>query len=412
MFIQLKLLSIYIFLLDSMFGIIEGNSNLSNYMILLTSIIIPISLLTSNSKIMNNLIYILGLILIISFSTYNILIWYVSFEIILIPMILILTKGSSSLISRYRAIYRFVLYTILGGILLLFSLLIIIITIGSYNYESMILTNSISILLQIILFPIALTAYLIKLPIIPFHIWLPDTHSESPTAGSVILAALLLKLGGIGIIRWLIPILPYGYLYYKPILLILGAISSIYASITTLRHIDIKKLIAYSSIAHMGFILIGLGSYSKLTLINYQGVLLLLVSHGLVSSLLFLLIGSLYVRTGTRYLMYYRGLAQTMPIFSIIWFITLLLNAAFPPSLSFFAEFLILQGTSSSGELFITINLLLSVLLSGIYSIILFCKVSYNTPWFNYSYSDITFKEFSICLPLIILSIILGPIIM
>jgi NADH:ubiquinone oxidoreductase subunit 4 (subunit M) len=234
---------------------------------------------------------------------------------------------------------------------------------------------------------------------------LKDTHGEAPTSGSVILAALLLKLGGIGILRWLIPLLPYGYLYYRPFLLILGVLSSIYASITTLRHIDIKKLIAYSSIAHMGFILIGIVSFSPIAL---QGVILLLISHGLVSSLLFFLIGSIYVRTGTRYLIYYQGLSTTMPLFSIFLFFALILNASFPPSLSFLAELLLLQGTFFY-ETIGTLNALISVFLSGVYSIILFCKMAFSsTSSFQYNYKDLTLREFFIYFPLVLFSFILS----
>lgn len=229
-----------------------------------------------------------------------------------------------------------------------------------------------------------------------------DTHGEAPTSGSVILAALLLKLGGIGILRWLIPILPSGYLYYRPLLLILGILSSFYASITTLRHIDLKKLIAYSSIAHMGYFLIGIISFSILSL---QGSLILLISHGLVSSLLFLLIGFLYVRTGTRYIYYYKGLVSIMPIISIFLFIALLLNAAIPPSFSFLGEFLILQGAFQF-EFIGIIHILISILLSGIYSLFLFCKICFTINN-NYMHnSDLTLREFYILLPLVLFSFI------
>ncbi len=399
--LNIKLIVFYIFLIDSMIGILFQSNDLTNYMILLTSLITPITLLTSKNKIMQNNLFLLGIILIIAFSTSNLLIWYLSYETVIIPMIYILSKGSSSIYSRSRAIYRFTIYTILGGLLLLIGILVLLNLIGSLNYWSYLLNNSISSYLQFYLFPMIFLSYIIKLPILPFHIWLPDTHGEAPTSGSVILAALLLKLGGVGLIRWLIPILPIGFNYYKPLILVLGVLSSIYASITTLRHIDLKKLIAYSSIAHMGFILIGLSSFSSISL---KGVILLLFSHGLVSSLLFLLIGSLYVRTSTRYIYYYKGLTTTMPIFSIFLFLALLLNAALPPSLPFVAEFLILQGTFSY-EIIGVFNTLLAVLFSGLYSIWLFCKLAFSVSSVIPA-RDITLREFYILFPLLSLSII------
>lgn len=227
-----------------------------------------------------------------------------------------------------------------------------------------------------------------------------DTHGEAPTSGSILLAALLLKLGGIGLLRWLIPLLPFGYFYYRPLLFVLGLISTIYASLTTLRHIDAKKLIAYSSIAHMGLVLIGIISLSE---IGWKGTIYLLISHGFVSSLLFLLIGSLYIRTGTRIIIYYRGLANLMPLFSLFFFISLILNASLPPSLSFFAEFFIVQGALLY-EIVGVLNLLLALFLSGAYSILLFCRMIFSTPYLNY-YKDLTLREFLILIPLVFFSV-------
>lgn len=387
----LSYLLFYFFFVYSLLSLLINLSDLSAYLTLLTSLIIPLTLLTTSSNYLLRIINILGIILFVAFSTSNFFLFYISFEIIVIPMIFIIAKGSSSLLSRYRALYRFTLYTILGGLFLLLGLIILLILLGSCNYYLFIFNNSLSYNIQLFLFPIFSIAYLIKLPIIPFHIWLPDTHGEAPTSGSIILAALLLKLGGIGFIRWLIPILPYGYFYYRPLFYILGILSSVYASLTTLRHIDAKKLIAYSSIAHMSVILIGLISLNNLGL---KSTLYLLVSHGFISTLLFFLIGSLYIRTGTRIILYYRGLVNLMPLFSIFFFIALILNASIPPSLAYWSELGILTSIFVYEPLGV-LNLLLSLFLSGAYSILLFSKMSYSIPFLN-NYKDIYLREFII----------------
>jgi len=160
-----------------MLGLIITNNELTYLLTLLNTIIIPIVILTTNSIILIEYIFLLGIIIMISFSTLNILIWYISFELVLIPMIYLISKGSASIYSRYRALIRFTLYTILGGILLLISILIMIIYSGSYMYYNYILIDTFNISLQLILFPISLIPYLLKLPIIPFHLWLPKKMS-------------------------------------------------------------------------------------------------------------------------------------------------------------------------------------------------------------------------------------------
>lgn len=173
MYFQFQFLLIYFFLLDSLISIVLGLNDFSCYLILLTTLIIPLTLLTTESFLLSNFLFLLGWILIVAFSTSNLIIWYISFEAVVIPMIYLISKGSSSLLSRYRALYRFTLYTILGGLFLLVGLLILVISLGTWNYYGLILSNSLSYHIQLILFPLLTCSYLIKLPIIPFHIWLP-----------------------------------------------------------------------------------------------------------------------------------------------------------------------------------------------------------------------------------------------
>lgn len=397
----MKWIIISILLIDSMIGLILELNELSNLLCLLNSIILPIVLITSGkNKIIEWYLLWLGIIIYIGFSTYNILIWYISFELVLIPMIYLISKGGGSIFSKSRALFLFQLYTILGGLILILTIMIIIVQTGELNYWYYILNNNLfNFNFQIYLFNFSILPYLIKLPVLPFHLWLPETHGEASTSGSVYLAAILLKLALVGIIRWLIPIFPIGYLYNRPLILILGIISSVYTSIICFRHIDLKKLIAYSSISHMGLILIGLTNLNKLSL---YGLFVLLISHGLVSSLLFLLIGIIYVRTNTRYIYYYKGLANIMPLFSTFMLISLLLNASLPPSLSYFAELHILLSQFNY-EFFGILHVLISLFFAGIYSILLFCKICFTQIYLNKT-QDITLTEFYILIPLILLS--------
>lgn len=176
---------------------------------------------------------------------------------------------------------------------------------------------------------------------IPFHIWLPEAHAEAPTSGSIILAGILLKLGGYGFLRFSLPLFPNATVYFTPLVLTLSLLATIYASLTTLRQVDLKKIIAYSSISHMGFVTLGIFT---LNMQGLEGSILLMLSHGLVSGALFLLVGILYDRYGTRILKYYSGLIQVMPLFGLFFASFTFANIALPGTSSFVGELLVLIG--------------------------------------------------------------------
>lgn len=200
---------------------------------------------------------------------------------------------------------------------------------------------------------------------VPMHIWLPEAHAEAPTAGSVILAGILLKLGGYGFIRFSLPLFPEASIYFSPLVFLLSLVAIIYGSLTTLRQIDLKKIIAYSSISHMGFVTLGIFSLNS---ISIEGSIILMLSHGLISSAMFFCIGVLYDRFSTRILKYYNGLVQVMPLFSIFFMFFSFSNISFPGTSSFIGEFMILSGLVRFSFILVLFSLF-GVVLSACYAI-------------------------------------------
>ena len=246
----------------------------------------------------------------------------------------------------------------------------------------------------------------IKTPLIPFNTWLTYAHSEAPVSGSIILAGVILKLATYGYMRILIQFLPDACYYFSPLVQTMSVISIIYASIVTLRQTDFKKLVAYSSVAHMGVVVLGLFSN---TVQGIEGAILLSIAHGIVSPALFFLVGGvLYDRHHTRVIKYYRGLTAYIPLFSVFFFLFTIFNAAVPLSANWAGEFLVLTGTFMKSPI---IGLLASsgIVLSAAYSIWLYNRISFGawSKYLNYT-SDLTRREFILMIPLIIGTIFLG----
>nr|QIA60467.1 NADH dehydrogenase subunit 4 [Trichocolea tomentella] len=332
------------------------------------------------------------------FCPLDLLIFYVFFESVLIPMFIIIGVWGSRQ-RKIKAAYQFFLYTLMGSLFMLLAILFIFFQTGTTDLQ-ILLTTEFSERRQILLWIAFFASFSVKVPMVPVHIWLPEAHVEAPTAGSVISAGILSKLGTYGFLRFSIPMFPEATPYSTPSIYALSVIAIIYTSLTTIRQIDLKKIIAYSPVAHMNFVTIGMFS---LNIQGIEGSILLMLSHGLVSSALFLCVGAPYDRHKTRIVKYYGGLVSTMPIFSTIFLFFTLANMSLPGTSSFIGEFLILVGASQRNSL-VAASAAPGMILGAAYSLWLYNRVVFGNfkPNFILKFSDLNRREVLIFLPLIV----------
>jgi proton-translocating NADH-quinone oxidoreductase chain M len=306
---------------------------------------------------------------------------------------------------KIRAAYFFFLYTLFGSILMLLSILYIYIQVGTTDYE-ILLTFSFSLIEQYILWFTFFLSFATKVPMVPVHLWLPEAHVEAPTAGSVILAGVLLKLGTYGFIRFSLPLFPEASFYFSPVVYIFAAIGIVYTSFTAIRQTDFKRIIAYTSVAHMNLVMLGIFSFN---IIGLEGAILQSLSHGFVASALFLIIGVVYDRHGTRMVKYYGGLVHLMPIYIFIFLFFTMANIGLPGTSSFVGEFLILAGSFKTNTS-VTFIGATSMIIGGCYSLWLFNRIAYGNlkiQYFN-KFLDLSKREFMVFLPLILGTLIMG----
>ena len=387
-----------------------GIDGISLFFILLTTFLFPICILSSYNyiKFNNKFFYINFLvmesILILVFSCLDIVFFYVFFEAVLIPMYLILGFFGSRE-RKILASYMFFIYTFVGSVLMLLAILFIYFYAGTSNY-SVLLTYNFDPYLQKILWMAFFIAFAVKVPMLPFYIWLPEAHVEAPTPGSVILAGILLKLGTYGFLRFSIPLFPYANFYYTPFVYTLSILGLIYSSLVAIRQTDLKHIIAYASIAHMNLIMIGL--YTN-KIYGLEGSLLQMFSYGLVSGALFLIVGILYERYHTRLIKYYSGLVQTMPVFAVIFLLFILANIALPTTSSFIGEFLIFLGIYNTNTT-IAIFAIFSMVFGSIYSLWLYNRVCYGNIQINFIglYQDLNKREFVMFILILVLVFLIG----
>lgn len=387
-----------------------GIDGISLFFIILTTFLIPLCMLISYENIKKNikeyfiLFFILEFCLIISFSILDVLIFYIFFESVLIPMFLIIGIWGSRQ-RKIKASYLFFLYTLTGSLFMFIAIIHLIITVGTSDYQ-LLFYNKFDLKYEKFYWVAFFLSFAVKVPMLPFHIWLPEAHVEAPTSGSVLLAGILLKLGSYGMLRFLIPLFPQTSLYFSPFVFLIAIISIIYSSLTAIRQTDLKRIIAYASVAHMNFIILGLFSVS---LQGIEGSILQMISHGLISSGLFFSIGCLYDRYHTRFIYYYGGLAHTMPLFSSILFIYILANMSIPGSSSFVGELLILVGIFEYNTV-ITVFSIIGMFLGGVYSLLFYNRICFGNIKNNYLkiFYDLTYREILIHIILIFNIFLLG----
>ena len=395
----------------SSFDFYLGVDGISMYFVLLTTIIMPISLLSNWSSISENvksyviIILLLETLLLAVFLVLDILLFYIFFESILPPLFILIGLFGSS--NRVRASFYLFLYTLLGSLFLLLSILTMSSIMGTTDFDALYKTNF-NFLTQLFLFYGIFIAFAVKTPTIFLNTWLLKAHVESPLGGSIILAGIVLKLSLYGILRLILPILPKAYFYFTSVVYVIGVITIIYASFSTLRTIDVKELIAYSSVSHAAVYLLGVFSNS---IQGIEGGIVLGLAHGFVSSGLFICAGGvLYDRSSTRLITFYRGIAQVMPLFSVLFFILCLGNAGTPLTLNFIGEFMSLYGTFERLPL-LGIFASSSIVFSAAYTIYMFNRIAFAgsfSKFFKFSIPDLNKRELSILLTLVVLTVFLG----
>lgn len=337
------------------------------------------------------------------FISLNAISFYAFFEAVLVPMFFIIGVWGGK--HRVYATFKLFLYTLTGSLLFLLGLIYIYNVFGTFDIQKLAtLTPSLDLEVQSLLWIAFFISFAIKVPMFPFHTWLPDAHVQSPTSGSVILAGLLIKMGGYGFLRFSIPMLPQASLYFSNFIVVLSIIAVIYASLVAFAQNDIKKLIAYSSIAHMGIVTAGLFSFYEEGML---GSIFQMISHGLISAALFLCVGMLYTRTGTLEIAKYFGIVNTMPKFGFVFILFSMASIGLPGTSGFIGEFLAMVGMFKSIGFF-TGFIAFGTILSAVYMLNLCKQTIWGVSYSKLLNSSLDNIEFSILTLLAVLIILLG----
>ena len=354
-----------------------GIDGISILFIILTTFITPLCVVSVNNTIKNRLkdfliaILVMESLMIGVFCSLDLVVFYLFFEGGLIPMFLIIGIWGGE--RRVYSAFKFFLYTLLGSVLMLIAIISIYWITGTTDVTYL-YSIGIDEKYQYLLWLAFFISFAVKTPMWPVHTWLPDAHVEAPTAGSVLLAAILLKMAGYGFIRFSVGLFPIASEYFIPLIYFLSLVAIIYASFVALMQEDMKKLIAYSSVAHMGFVTLGIFTFTQQGL---EGSIFQMISHGLVSAALFLSVGVIYERTHTRLISNYGGLVSVMPKYSVVLMVFTLGAIGLPGTSGFIGEFLILVGTFKKSFLVATIASL-GVILAAAYMLWLYKRIIFG----------------------------------
>jgi NADH-quinone oxidoreductase subunit M len=386
-----------------------GVDGVSVLFVLLTAFLMPICIAASwrsiETRVLEYLIAFLVLetLVIGVFCALDLVLFYVFFEFGLVPMFLIIGIWGGK--RRVYAAFKFFLYTLLGSVLMLAAILAMINISGTSSIPEL-MTYHFDPAVQTWLWLAFFASFAVKMPMWPVHTWLPDAHVEAPTAGSVFLAGILLKLGGYGFMRFSLPMFPQASHLFTPLVFALSVIAIVYTSLVAFRQVDIKKLIAYSSVAHMGFVTMGIFSGN---LQGEQGALFQMLSHGVISGALFLCVGVVYDRMHTREIAFYGGLVNRMPWYAAVFMLFTMGNVGLPGTSGFVGEILTMVGTYGAST-WTALIAATGVILSAVYALSLYRRVIFGelTNPKLAGVADLDWREAAIFIPLIAGTLILG----
>ena len=385
-----------------------GVDGLSVLFVVLTAFLMPICIMASGAIKTRVADYMIAFLLLETmvigvFCALDLVVFYIFFEGGLIPMFIIIGVWGGQ--NRVYAAFKFFLYTLLGSVLMLVAMIAMFLQAGTTDV-TVLLETEFARDAQMWMWLAFFASFAVKMPMWPVHTWLPDAHVQAPTAGSVILAGVLLKLGGYGFLRFSLPMFPEASDYFAPMVFVLSIIAIIYTSLVAFRQTDIKKLIAYSSVAHMGFVTMGLFAMNET---GVQGALYQMISHGFISGALFLCVGVIYDRMHTREIAFYGGLVHRMPVFAAIFGLFTMANVGLPGTSGFVGEIMTMVGAFQVSW-WIATGAAVGVILSAMYMLTVYRDVVFGeitNPKLE-NITDLNRMEWLIFVPLVIGTLVLG----